>query len=151
MSEKRIEQYQDMLDKERPIIPGHPPLSRESRAAQFSPFAALTGYEDLIEEGARLTDSKIILGEEALEELNRSLKGLPDIVTGKEMVELVYFEKDAWKAGGAYRRYSGLIIKYDAIEEWVKLEDGTKVKFADIAGLQMVPDSSVMDVNRILR
>ena len=69
MSEKKLEQYQDILERERPVIPGHPPMSRESRAAQFSPFAALTGYEELIEEGARLTDSKIILGEEALEEL----------------------------------------------------------------------------------
>lgn len=135
MSEKRIEQYEDMLERERPFIPGHPPLSRESRAAQFSPFAALTGYEELIEEGARLTDQKIILGEEALEELNRSLRCLPDIVAGKERVELVYFEKDAWKAGGAYRCYSGLISKYDAIEEWIKLEDGKRIAFAEITEL----------------
>lgn len=135
MSEKKLEQYQDILERERPVIPGHPPMSRESRAAQFSPFAALTGYEELIEEGARLTDSKIILGEEALEELNRVLKALPEIVVRKEEVELVYFEKDAWKAGGAYRRYSGRIIKYDAIEEWIKLEDGTRVAFAEITEL----------------
>lgn len=137
MSEKKLEQYQDILERERPFIPGHPPMSRESRAAQFSPFAALTGYEELIEEGARLTDSKIILGEEALEELNRVLKALPEIVAQKEEVELVYFEKDAWKAGGAYRRYSGRIIKYDAIEEWIKLEDGTRVAFAEITELSL--------------
>ena len=137
MSEKKLEQYQDILERERPVIPGHPPMSRENRAAQFSPFAALTGYEELIEEGARLTDSKIILGEEALEELNRVLKALPEIVARKEPVELVYFEKDAWKAGGAYRRYSGRIIKYDAIEEWIKLEDGTRVAFAEITELSL--------------
>ena len=135
MSEKKLEQYQDILERERPVIPGHPPMSRESRAAQFSPVAALTGDEELREEGARLTDSKIILGEEALEELNRVLKELPEIVARKEEVELVYFEKDAWKAGGAYRRYRGRIIKYDAIEEWIKIEDGKRIAFAEITEL----------------
>lgn len=135
MSKKSLEQYRDMLDLTRPLIPGHPPLSRESRAAQFSPFAALTGYEELIEEGARFTEEKSILGEEALEELNRSLTKLPRRIAEKEKVELLYFEKDPLKAGGQYLSYQGRVVKMDAAEEWIRLEDGKTILFENIVKL----------------
>ncbi|MBP3728682.1 MAG: hypothetical protein J6H18_00255 [Lachnospiraceae bacterium] len=139
MSKKTIEAYADILDRERPLIPGHLSLSRESRAAQFSPFAALTGYEELIEEGARLTEDRLILGEDAAEELNRSLQRLPEIIEGRIVVELVYFEKDPFKSGGHFLSYRGRILKYDPLEGWLKGEEGKKILFEQLQSLTTDP------------
>ena len=133
---KDIQAYRDMLDLPRPVSRRHKPMARENRAAQFSPFAALTGYEELIEEGSRWTEQQVVLGEEAIEELNRALQKLPHKIARKEPVELVYFEKDPFKAGGAYQRYNGRVLKMDEVEEWIMLEGGSKIHFEDIVEMQ---------------
>ena len=92
------------------------------RAAQFIPFMALTGYEDAVEETARLTDRKI-----DLDETQKNL--LDDLLRS---VAVLYFQPDKRKAGGAYSMKTGIIKKIDAYGNCVKMEDGTEIPIEDI-------------------
>ena len=94
--------YDDIIHLRRPDSPGHPRMPMIERAAQFSPFAALTGYEDAIEEEARLTEEKIDPGEERLSALNERLSLLRQRAGERPAIRVVRFQKDEKKAGGAY-------------------------------------------------
>ena len=95
--------YDDIIELQRPVSRKHPPMPMEERAAQFSPFAALTGYENVIQEAARLTARKLELDEDVKQEINRSLAVLAartDPPGGPVSVELTWFEPDGLKLGG---------------------------------------------------
>lgn len=96
--------YRDIIDLPAPKSKKHPAMSLYDRAAQFAPFAALTGYDDMIQEEARLTEEKIELGEDALEQLNQELAELQRRLQAGEQprCELTYFVPDETKRGGAY-------------------------------------------------
>ena len=98
-------------------------MPRLSRAAQFSPFAALTGYDDLVSETARLTDEQVLLSEESKASLNDALTWL---VSQSSPVEatFTYFVPDKTKAGGSYSKATGRIKKYDASSRILTLETG---------------------------
>ena len=99
-------QYDDIIHLSRPVSRRHPPMPIAERAAQFAPFAALTGYEAVIEEAARLTARQIELSEDAKAELNRCLLELAARIEapGEPIpVKLTWFEPDGLKLGGAYR------------------------------------------------
>ncbi|MCR5591687.1 MAG: YolD-like family protein [Lachnospiraceae bacterium] len=106
-----------------------PHMSMTARAAQFSPFAALTGYGEAVEETGRLTDEKIILDEDSIEELNRKLNMISQ---GKSDVAITHFLPDALKMGGSYIISSGSVKKIDAVENKVIMEDGTVIPIEDI-------------------
>lgn len=99
------------------------PLS--NRAAQFSPFAALTGHEELIREAARLTDSFIELDEDQKEQLNRQLRTIREHLEQEPECEITYFQPDAKKDGGAYVTLRGKIKKIDESTRRILLTDGT--------------------------
>ena len=107
----------------------HPHMSMTARAAQFSPFAALTGYDDAVDETARLTSEKAILDADALAELDRRLKM---IETDKRPVAITYFTPDRFKEGGAYTIISGEVKKIDVIENRVVMTDETIIPIDDI-------------------
>lgn len=88
-----------------------PHMSIHDRAAQFSPFSALTGYNDAIKETGRLTDEKIELSEDQLSLLNTKLQTLVDLINDKNQVTFTYFIPDANKNGGAYVDKKGVVKK----------------------------------------
>ena len=98
MSEN-IGKYSDIINLPHHVSKKHPPMPMIKRAAQFAPFAALTGYDDAVEETARLTDEMVVLTEERLEEMNRMIHlAMKD----NQTVSIYYFEPDQKKAGGRY-------------------------------------------------
>ncbi|MBQ8135090.1 MAG: hypothetical protein IJ192_11900 [Clostridia bacterium] len=107
--------YDDIIDLPAHKSTKHPPMSRLNRAAQFAPFAALTGYDAMVQEEARLTDSQTELSEYQLEILNRKLFFIADILTGGDIpaVSVTYFRPDETKAGGSYETVTGKVKAVD--------------------------------------
>lgn len=103
--------YSDIIHKERPVSAHHPPMDRMMRAAQFAPFAALTGHEEAVRETARLTEEEIELDEYEIAELDRKLRWLGNHAGA--MISVVHFVKDEKKDGGAYIRDTGIFQKLD--------------------------------------
>ena len=101
------------------------------RAAQFAPFAALTGYDEAVEETARLTDSKVELDEYQKAALNEKLLFLDSPVNDEE-VSITYFVPDKRKSGGAYITKKGIVLKVREYEKDVVMEDGTEIPIDDI-------------------
>ena len=100
----------------------------ESRAAQFSPFAALTGYGDEVSEMARLTGKRIELDRDEVEQIDAVLQSL----CRGDSVEVEYFEPDARKAGGSYRQICGVVKTIDPMTGVLVFEDRMSIAFADI-------------------
>ena len=101
------------------------------RAAQFAPFAALTGYDEAVEETARLTDSKVELDEYQKAELNDKLQFLNNSEEDEE-ISITYFVPDKRKSGGAYITKKGIVLKVREYEKDVVMEDGTEIPIDDI-------------------
>ena len=131
--------YDDIIDLPHHVSTRHPPMPMADRAAQFSPFAALTGYDAAIAETARLTDSKRELSEDEQHELGRRLQELQGRLKTRPTVTLTFFEPDARKAGGSYRTVTGAAKKLDALAGTLELADGTLVPFEDILSLEPAP------------
>ena len=98
-----MSRYDDMLDLPRPAMPRAKPLTGLERAAQFSPFAALSGYEAAIREAARLTEPAVELAEDAAAALDKKLRLLARQLPCRPQVTVTWFEPDARKEGGALR------------------------------------------------
>ena len=94
-------QYDDIIHLPHHVSKTRPQMSMLDRAAQFPPFAALTGYEDAIQETGRLTDTKVEIGEEVREELDRKQQYLQDIIADRPEITITYFVPDERKAGGS--------------------------------------------------
>ena len=128
--------YDDIIDLPHHVSERHAQMPLLDRAAQFSPFAALTGYDAAIAETARLTDRKRELTEERKQEINRQLEELQARMETAPGVTLVCFEADARKAGGAYRTITGTAKRLDAHAGTLELTDGTVIAFDDILSLE---------------
>jgi len=128
--------YKDILEMEHHTSSTHPRMPRAARAAQFSPFAALTGYEDVIEEAARLTDGRIELAEDARKALDEKFQTLERTGEAGQEVIITYFKEDARKKGGAYLTVSGRIKKTDGISGCIIMEDGISIPMADVFSLK---------------
>ena len=113
-----------------------PQMSRIDRAAQFAPFAALTGYDDAITETGRLTDEKIEMCEEMLNVLNMKFQLLSDSLGEDNEVIFTYFKPDKKKKGGAYVTATGIVKKLDDYERLITLYDGTKIPMDDIFSIE---------------
>lgn len=112
--------YDDIINLPHYEPKTHPRMSAEKRAAQFAPFAALTGYEDAVGETARLTDDMVELEDSALEELDRRLK---EACGTQKEITITYFVPDERKSGGAYVKIRGQIKKTGA--DRIVMEDGS--------------------------
>lgn len=117
--------YDDMIDLPHHVSANHPQMSLSNRAAQFSPFAALTGHEDAIRETARLTDSYIELEEDRKEQLDEKLQLIRENLWQKPECEITYFRPDDRKNGGTYVTVCGKIKKIDEYSHQIILTDGT--------------------------
>lgn len=129
--------YDDLLPLKRPTSRKHPPMSRAGRAAQFAPFASLSGYDAVIEETARLTHRQIEPTEEEQSAINRQLCLWAEHIRERPTVTLTFFVPDERKEGGAYVTHTGRLHKVDAQGQALVFEDGTAVPFAAIAPLDL--------------
>lgn len=128
--------YDDMINLPHPISTKHPRMSMEDRAAQFSPFAALTGHEAAIAETARLTDARPKLDESRKMELNDRLQIILAHISLKPETVITYFVPDAKKAGGSYHRVSGTIKKLNEAAQTIVMENGTAIPLNDILEIE---------------
>ena len=128
--------YQDMLYLPHPVSQKHAAMPRRDRAAQFSPFAALTGYDAAVKETGRLTDEKIELDEESLTALNVRYQMLTDALEKRPEVRITYFEPDERKAGGAYVTTVGAVRKIDDFEQTIIMQGGTRIPMEDVLSLE---------------
>jgi len=110
-----------------------PHMSLYDRAAQFSPFAALTGYDDAVKEAARLTDTKAELDEYEKAAINERLNKIQDTLDEQPEASITYFLPDKKKSGGVYVTVTGCVKKVDEYEHIVVMRDGTNVPIDDIA------------------
>ena len=124
--------YEHLLHLPHPVSPHRPRLSAAQRAAQFAPFAALTGYEAVIRETARRTQARICLDEGEVERINRCLVELQKKVGDQPFIVVEYFVPDAKKAGGSYRTIRERLIKIDENQQNIRLESGKIVRFENI-------------------
>jgi len=127
--------YKDIFQMEHHTSSTHPRMSMESRAAQFSPFAALTGYEDVIDETARVTDEKSFLLEDARRDLDETFQALAEDIASRPEVTVTYFRKDRRKKGGEYVTVTGHLKKIDEYSRTMILEDGTVIPMDDVFSL----------------
>ena len=121
--------YDRIIDHPHHTSNSRPHMSMINRAAQFSPFAALVGYDEAVIETARLTSEKIILDDDAIAAINRALL---QIESGRSSVAITHFVPDMFKSGGEYLITSGTVKKLDRIEQTVILTDGTSIRIDDI-------------------
>ena len=124
--------YDDIIDLPHHVSQRHPQMSMETRAAQFAPFAALSGYEDVVRETERLTDPHSVLGEDARAALDEALTKLAALAPSQPQVTVRYFLPDARKQGGAYRTVAGFCKRIDAAAGLLLLTNGARIPLAEI-------------------
>lgn len=128
--------YDDMLYLPHHVSPTRPRMSAIDRGAQFSPFAALVGYDSVIEETARLTQQKIELTEGVQWVLNEKLRMLSEYGIGGPVISVTYFCPDIRKQGGAYVTTVGIVRKIDSMQKVMLLSDGVEIAMEDILSIE---------------
>lgn len=128
--------YDDIIDLPHHTSATRPRMSRENRAAQFSPFAAVVGHDAAIKETGRLTDERITLGESAIDALDLKLQMLESMAAGHPDITVTYFQPDGRKEGGAYITVTGALKKLDGYEHAIILADGKQIAIEDIVEIE---------------
>lgn len=131
-----MSRYDDMLDLPRPAMSRAKPLTGLERAAQSSPFAALSGYEAAIREAARLTEPAVELAEDAAAALDKKLRLLARQLPCRPQVTVTWFEPDARKEGGALRVFTGRLRRVDETAGLLIFEDGQRLPLAAVRALE---------------
>ena len=131
-------QYEDIINLPHHQSVTRPHMSIHDRAAQFSPFAALTGYDEEVTETARLTDRKLELTEEKKTELDMKLSAIKDKVKSKPEIVLTYFIPDERKSGGKYVTVLVSVKKVDTYARTIVLSDNSVINIDDIADISEV-------------
>ncbi len=129
--------YDDIIDLPHHVSETHPPMSRADRAAQFSPFAALTGYDAAVRETDRVTERRIELDEGVKAELNARLNCILEHLPEHPQVSITYFVPDEKKSGGAYRTVTGAVRKLDSFAKTLTLVDGTVVPMEEMVHVEL--------------
>lgn len=130
------DRYDDIIHLPHHVSKTRPQMSMMDRAAQFSPFAALTGYDAAIKETGRLTDEKIELGEETKAVLDRKQRYLSDMISVQPEITVTYFLPDERKSGGTYLSVTGKLKRIDEYERMMILTDGKKIPLDDIMDVE---------------
>lgn len=123
--------YDDIIDRKYEGSTTRKRMSLENRAAQFAPFAALTGHDTAINETARLTSERIELSHEEQDTLSKRLKFAIEQLEAQPVLTFTVFRPDPWKSGGSYIQITGTIKKYDGYEKTIILTDGNIIKLDD--------------------
>lgn len=136
MGTKDISKYEDIIDLPHPVSDHHPRMTNYDRAAQFSPFAALTGLEEEMGEAARLTEAMSELTESRKEELDRVLQQLRRQEAAE--ISVTWFQKDLRKSGGAYITSVGRLKRIEEYAHSLLLADGTVIAIGDILNIRQI-------------
>lgn len=127
--------YDEIANLPHHVSETRPQMPMSDRAAQFAPFAALTGYDSAIRETGSLTDERIELDEEALTALNLRYRLLMDALGKEPEVEITFFKPDERKSGGEYVTVIGAIKNIDDFERLITIQDGMKIPMNDILSI----------------
>ena len=130
--------YDDIKHLSRPRYDEYPPMSAHDRAAQFSPFAALVGYDDEVAETARLTDSRDELTEDDINELNAALNRVLSIIGKQPVIKVTYFIPEDRKSGGRYAEKTGAVRIYDGYENALVFTDGMRIAVNDMRHVELM-------------
>ncbi len=130
--------YEDIVNRSRPVVEDHPVMSMHDRAAQFSPFAALKGYEDAVLETGRVTDAFAEMDEQHLSELNMTLNWIAQHLPEHPDVELTVFTPDARKDGGQYETVRGSVREIREESRQLILTDKTVIALDRIAEINIL-------------
>ena len=129
--------YDEMLRMPYPYRTDRPRMNRTERAAQFSPFAALTGFDGVVQETARLTEERPEMSDEQKREIDRALSKLLHRIGEKPEAEIVFFQPDARKAGGGYVEKRGRVRHVDEANRMICFADGEKVEIDAIVQIKV--------------
>lgn len=132
--------YDDIIDLPHLVSKRHPQMPLSDRAAQFAPFAALTGHDEAIRETARLTDSFVELDEEQREKLDQRMQMLLAEMRADPLqipeIKVTYFQPDEKKDGGAYVSVSGRVKKVDGYRRQIWFTDGTTLPMENLISIE---------------
>lgn len=128
--------YEDIVNLPPHISKKHPQPSMMDRAARFAPFAAITGYEEMVLEEARVTEEQIHLDEDAVALICEKINMIQEFIDEEPEVRITYFEPDKKKSGGAYITITGTPKRVDEYEQLLIMTDGKKIKFDSIYRLE---------------
>ncbi|MDE7334227.1 MAG: hypothetical protein K2O16_18765 [Lachnospiraceae bacterium] len=129
--------YEDIIHLPHHVSGVHPQMTQRDRAAQFSPFAALTGYEDALEEAGRHTGERIELDEDAKNILDEKLRMIQEQITVRPQVQITYFVPDEKKTGGAYTVAEGWVKKIDRYGQNIIMDDGRTIPVGEIIEIRI--------------
>ena len=132
------EKYDDIINMSHHVSKKHPRMSLKNRSAQFAPFAALTGYEDEVEEIARHTDKRIEITDEIKNEINLKLKTIQEKIYTKPKVTITYFIPDTKKEGGKYKKITCNIIKIDKYKQKIILDNNLEIFIINIVNIDFI-------------
>ena len=128
--------YADMIDLPNPTPTCRPRMSMIERGAQFAPFAALTGYDAVVAEAARLTDVRLELSEDMKTMLNDKMQMIFDNIESEPFITITYFVPDNRKSGGAYVEAHGIVDSIDEYERCIVMSDGAKISIDQIRAIE---------------
>ena len=135
-----MNEYDDIINLPHHVSKVHPQMSMMNRAAQFAPFAALTGHAAAIEETARLTDEQTELADEDSEALNQKMAYLRETINEHPTISITYFEPDRKKAGGAYKTIEGQLQNIDDYSQSIVLKSGDVISLSSILDIHIQSD-----------
>lgn len=124
--------YDDIINMPHHVSTKHPRLSMEQRAAQFAPFAALSGFEDAIDETSRITEDRIELNEEEKLKIDNILQKLKNEISKRPKATITYFVPDIRKSGGEYLTKNGNLKRIDEFRQLIIFEDKTEIPIKEV-------------------
>ena len=137
---KKVERYSDIIDLPHHQSVRRPHMTSYNRAAQFAPFAALVGYEQMVQDTADilLLDKRVILSEDLKASLDENFRMLKEQITLKPAVQVLYFDKTANELGGAYVSYSGILRRIEEHPARMIMMDRKEIYIEDILDMNIV-------------
>ena len=130
-------EYDDIIHLPHHVSKRHPQMSMEARAAQFAPFAALTGHSEAIQETARLTDEQITLDDNTIKELNQQMLILQSQEAEHPLVSITYFKPDLKKSGGSYKVWEGRLVRIEELTRRIILDNESTIEFQHVAKIEI--------------
>lgn len=128
--------YDDIIHLPHHVSSKHPQMPVYDRAAQFAPFAALTGHDAAIQETARLTDERAELDENEKAQLDERLRMVQETLADQPNVTVTYFQPDGRKSGGTYVTVTGNVKKIDMYDHALIMTDGLRIPLDEIFGIE---------------
>ena len=133
-----MNKYDNIINLPHYELKNHKRMPIESRAAQFSPFSALTGYSESLKETARLTDKKIELSDDMKYIIDMKLQTIEEHIKEQPQITISYFQKDSKKDGGKYLEYSGVVKRIDSVEKKIIFIDKKTISLFDILDIKEI-------------